>query len=424
LVHSRRIGTLFAVMTATVLAGLGFVVPSQAGASTKHGSTKHGSTHHGTASHVTHAKLTFAPASAPLSPPAIPPSGKAYLGAWVQPNASPGPYSGSAKVESEQAEMGEFQAQFGRPLGMVHVYQDWDEPVSNSLLDAISSSGAVPIVDWDCRSGVAGGNGSTVAIDSGTFNTLIRAFATQLKAYGKPVFLRWLWEPNLDQDGSTAGCLHQVGNTLAQDGANYVTAWKIIWNIFKGAGGVGATNVSFVWNPGLAGNISPAVLGDFWPGYQYVDWIGIDGYSRPSAQQGQCVPANAGFAQMFAATTTGCGNLYGTLSGSSFAGSGPAGSATLPIMIGETGATNPASNPNHQREFLEGSSGSILSEFQANDFPDIKAINYYDGTNPNLGDNATWTLAPSVVSGGAAPAGFDAFGILGASNIFSFLDPG
>jgi hypothetical protein len=412
-------------MAATVLAGIGFAVPSPAGASAKH-STKNGPAHHGTAAHVIHAKLTLAPAAAPLAPPAIPPSGKAYVGAWVQPSA-PGPYNGLVKVETEQADLGEFQAQLGRPLGLVHVYQNWDQPVSNSLLNAISSTGAIPIIDWACEG--TNGDGTTVAIANGTFDSLITAFATQLKAYGKPVFLRWLWEPNLDS-GGRATCEHQGSNTLAQDGANYAAAWQRIWNIFKGSGSnsVGATNVSFVWNPGLAGNIDPTVLSDFWPGYKYVDWIGIDGYSRPKRQQGTCVPKDALFAQMFDTSTVSSTcptpvSLYDTLSGSQFAASGPSGSATLPLMIGETGAENSSTNPNQQADFLEGSPGSILSDFQANKYPDIKAINYYDGTNPDFADEP-WTLASQIASGGTAPSGFDAFAILAANTHFSFLDPG
>jgi hypothetical protein len=408
-------------IAATVLAGgVGFSVASPAMASTKHHKV------HAQAASTASAKLTFAPTTpgGSLSPPAIPPNGKAYIGAWVQPNG-PGPFNGDTRVETELSGLGEFQAAIGRPLGMVHVFQNWDQAASNSVLNAISSTGAIPVIDWSCGS-TTGQNGSTVAIANGTFDSLITAFARQLKAYGKPVFLRWEWEPNLDQ-ASGASCLHQGTNTLAQDGLNYQHAWQRIYNIFKGSGAnaVGANNVSFVWNPGLAGNISTPVLQDFWPGYQYVNWIGIDGYSRIAPQQSQCVPANPTFVQTFATTTSGCVNLYATLSGPLFAGSGPLPTdPTLPIMIGETGATNPKGAPNHQRDYLEGSTGSILSAFQANQFPDIKAVNYYDGTNTQAGSAGTWTLQHQVAAGGTAPSGFAAFKILGASSQFSFVDPG
>jgi hypothetical protein len=414
---TRRVGVhmLLTALAATVLAGgVGFMVDSPAMASTRH--------------HAVHtrtaAKLTFAPSTAgTLSPPAIPPDGNAYLGAWVQPNG-PGPFTGDTRVETELSSLGEFQAELGRPLGMVHVFQNWDQAASNSVLNAISSTGAIPVIDWSCGS-ATGQNGSTAAIAKGTFDALITTFARQLKAYGKPVFLRWEWEPNLDQL-TNASCLHQTGNTLAQDGLNYTHAWQTIYNIFKGSGAnaVGANNVSFVWNPGLAGNISTPVLQDFWPGYQFVNWIGIDGYSRIAPQQSGCVPANPTFVQTFATTTSGCVNLYATLSGPLFAGSGGSGNPTLPIMIGETGATNPTGAPNHQRDYLEGSPGSILTAYQTNQFPDIKAVNYYDGTNTQAGSAGTWTLQTQVAPGGTAPSGFAAFRILGASSQFSFLDPG
>jgi hypothetical protein len=365
--------------------------------------------------------------AAPLSPPAIPPAEKAYLGAWVLPNGA-GPYPFNPRIETELANLGEFQAELGRPLGLVHVYQNWDQPMSNSILDVISSSGAIPIIDWSCLS-TSGAKGTTTAIKKGTFDSQIKAYAEQLKAYGKPVFLRWMWEQNIDPPfggASKPSCDHTVGNTLAQDGAGYVAAWRHIWNIFKNpTSGVGATNVSFVWNPGIAGNITPSVLQGFWPGYHYVDWVGIDGYSRPGKQQLTCstpINPNPTFAQLFAAT--GCTNLYATLSGPQFAASGPSGSKTLPLMIGETGATNQPNNPNHQRVYLAGNPGSILEDFQANMFPDIKAICYYDGTNTELGENGTWTLAPQVAQGGTAPSGFGAFATLANDPHFSFVDPG
>ena len=365
--------------------------------------------------------------ASPLSPPAIPPAGQAYLGAWVLPNGA-GQYPFNARIQTELANLGEFQAELGRPLGLVHVYQDWDEPMSNSVLNAISSTGAIPIIDWSCLS-ASGKNGSTTAIKSGTFDSQIKAYAEQLKAYGKPVFLRWLWEQNIDPPfggASKPSCDHTVGNTLTQDGKNYIAAWQHIWSIFKDpTTGVGATNVSFVWNPGVAGNITPSVLQGFWPGYHYVDWIGIDGYSRPGKQQLTCpspINPNPTFAQLFAAT--GCTNLYTTLSGPQFAASGPSGQPTLPMMIGETGATNQPNNPNHQRVYLEGNPGSILEDFQANMFPDIRAISYYDGTNTQLGSNGTWSLSSQVAQGGTAPSGFGAFAILAADPHFSYLDPG
>jgi hypothetical protein len=422
-VRPRRLIILLA--TATILAAVGVALPSLIGGSTN--ATKHQAA--GNATHIAHAKLTFAPVTQPgsLAPPAIPPSGEDYLGAWVQPNTTPGAYISDPKIETEEADLGEFQAQFGRPLGLVHVYQDWDEPVSNSLLDAISSTGAIPVIDWSCGS-VSGSAVTTSDVAAGDDDAQIISFAQQLKAYGKPVFLRWLWEPNLDSSGLRQECLHTAGNTEAQDGANYVAAWQRIWNIFKGSGAnsVGATNVAFVWNPGLAGDISTATLDDLWPGTQYVDWIGIDGYSRPYQQQDNCVPPEPNFAQMFATpSNSNCANpvnLYTTLTSTApFAG--PNGNTPLPLMIGETGALNPNGNPNHQTAFLEGSAGSILSDFQAGDFPDIKAVNYYDGTNPDFADEP-WTLDPQVESGGSPPSGFDAFAILGASPIFGFLDPG
>jgi hypothetical protein len=417
--HRAALRSLLLAVAGTALAGLTLVMPYSASASTPH---RHHAVHHAVLTAAQPSLVPAAQSSCAPACPAVPPGGEAYLGAWVQPNG-PGNYVGDARVETELSELGQFQAELGRPLGLVHVYQDWDQPVSNSLLNAISSSGGIPIIDWSCLSGT-GNDGTTTQIASGAFNAQITAFANQLKAYGKPVFLRWLWEPNLSAASFYNSCI-QVGKSpsATADGAEYVAAWNTIFNIFRGTGSVGANNVSFVWNPGLAGNISTAFLQDFWPGYSEVDWIGIDGYSRPTPQQQNCVGAQPTFAQMFAASA--CTNLYTTLSGSGFAGSGPTNSPQLPMMIGETGAVNLSTSPNHQAAYLVNSTTGILSDFSSNDFPDIKAISYYDGTNQQLGANGTWTLQSQPFSpGGSPPSGFAAFAQLAASPFFSFLDPG
>jgi hypothetical protein len=364
-----------------------------------------------------------------LAPPVIPGLNQAYLGAWVQPGAEG---HTSVAVQTELAQLGNFQAELGRPLAMVHAYQAWNFPVSNSLLNAISSTGAIPIIDWACPLGGSGLTGRdsvfTNAVVDGVYDQQITAYAQQLKAYGKPVFLRWLWEPNLGNASFYQDCIAQNPPAINAplDGPAYAAAWIHIWNIFKGSTGVGvgANNVAFVWNPGLAGNQNSSFLSDFWPapsgGNQYVDWIGMDGYSRTTTN-----PANPFFATMF----TG---LYNTLASCSF--QNPTDSCTpgpplLPMMIGETGTTNSMTAVDHQYNYLvETNSNSafegVLPFLKGGGFPQIHALSYYDGTNGNNIDLGPWTLSPVTFPGGTQPPGFTGFRQLADDPFFSFRDPG
>ena len=301
------------------------------------------------------------PAAAALRLPAVPPAGKAYLGAWVQPDStSRSPLAN----QFELAQLGNFQGILGRPLAIVHVYQGWKFPAKIATVSALAGSGAIPMIDWE--------HGDTlIHIAEGRDDAnLIVPYAKELKAYGKPVFLRWSWEPNVG---------HTVTPTFAQQ---YVAAWQHIVNVFRGPGGVGATNVAFVWNPGIAGSTFPHLLQSLYPGSSYVDWIGIDGYSRAGTS-----PPNQSFTQMF-------GKVYTTLTSASYGGK--------PIIIPETGS----SGATNQVPFLQ----SVVSALQSGQFPLVKGFAYYDGTNDNLGNNGAWTLVG---------AGLDQFANMARGSLFS-----
>jgi beta-mannanase len=369
--------------------------------------------------------------SGTAEPPQVPPAGEAYLGGWVQPFSQG---RSSTNVGTEFAELGNFQAEFGRPLAMVHVYQAWAQPADNSLLAAIANTGAVPVIDWACPTTATGpsSSGSTTDIASGTdtaTNNYIMAYAKELAAFGRPVFLRWLWEFNITGANWYQDCIQQGSRPVPSvDGPVFITAWQDIYNDFQSAG---ATNVSFVWNPGMAGNTSSAFLTSFFPGQQYVNWVGIDGYSRQNAIQGGSIQANPSFTQLFQTvycTIEGCGAF-----GSNPAVTGIAQGMGLPMMIGETGTTNqPGSTvlEEHQALYLQSaltalsnaspsSNGGLFSAIRALSYFDADYYNAQDTTDDDIGD---WTLTTQPYAPGEL-TGFPAFTALGQSSYFSFMDP-
>ncbi len=218
-------------------------------------------------------------------------------------------------------------------------------------MQKIVDQGAIPLVSWGCA--------STAAVASGQYDQLITSYATALKAFGHPVLLRWFWEMNL-RVAKDVACIGSNGP------AGFVSAWIHVWNIFHQ---VGATNVSFVWCPGISGGQIESA--QYFPGAAYVDWIGADGYDRKD--QG----AQA-FAQVF-------GAWY-----SAYAAYGK------PMMVGETGAT-----ATDQAAYLQGIGSALPSQF-----PDIKALVYFDAPGPA----DLWVLTPD---------GLQAYGQLARSPYFS-----
>ena len=62
-----------------------------------------------------------------------------------------------------------------------------------------------------------------------------------------------------------------TGTTAAQ----FVAAWRRIHGLFAAAG---ASNVIWVWNPNVISAEPQLELSAYYPGDEYVDWVGVTGY--------------------------------------------------------------------------------------------------------------------------------------------------
>jgi beta-mannanase len=166
---------------------------------------------------------------------------------------------------------------------------------------------------------------------------------------------------NLVGGSRAQACLGTLGST------GYIEAWQHIWTIFRQ---VGASNVAFVWCPSI---VSPDFAVPYYPGDQYVDWIGVDGYDRqqdPAAVIAELLP----FYQHWMADGK-------------------------PMMIGETGATT------DQASYL-----ADLASTLPVTFPGIKALLYYDSRS-----SSDWTLVDRP-----GDLGLDQFIATGQLAYFSF----
>jgi hypothetical protein len=358
------------------------------------------------------------PASAAtvLQPPSVPQSG-AYVGAWVAPSDQLEPQL-TRGISEEADQLDHFEAAIGRPLGFVHVFQSWTGVVENRGLNALSANGAIPMIDWAPPSE---STGALVSIIDGQDDAQIVRYADQLIRYGRPVFLRWFWEfnfPNSSRSKSAfAGC-HKLYGGTGTNAECFVAAWQRIYWIFKGNPAVdqappgnppppqGAYNVAFAWCPGIGGaytipTTSP-YISDYYPGDNYVDWIGIDGYDRQTA------PSAGGIDQVLVGSPGSPSNFYATWA-----------THDKPMMLGETGA--PLCTTGGPQNSCTSYSGDVQSTFLADletqlptQFPLIHAVGYFDTAS-----NATvWTLQNEPGS-----PGLTAFASMLAMPYFSFIDP-
>lgn len=152
----------------------------------------------------------------------------------------------------------ETDARIGRKPAIHLTYYAWaDDWASASQRDL--DAGKIPLVNWE-PDGIDFNH-----IVSGALDQTIDARANGAKTLGKPLLLDFAAEMNGDEAWS--------GN----DPKLYVSAYRHIHDRFVAAG---ATNVIWAWCPNVTdvdGRNRETM--DYYPGDEYVDWTGVDGYN-------------------------------------------------------------------------------------------------------------------------------------------------
>lgn len=181
------------------------------------------------------------------------------------------------------AELEAFERAAGRKPSLLMFHEGWARGrFDRALLSRISRRGMLPMVSWEpwdyevaSAKGISGRAGAEYALSriiAGSFDRYIREWAVGLRKWGHPVAIRFAHEMN--------GSWYPWGEGVNGNGAGeYVAAWRHVWEVFRRAG---ARNVIWVWSPNV---IFPGStpLERLYPGDEYVDWIGIDGYNAGTA---------------------------------------------------------------------------------------------------------------------------------------------
>jgi hypothetical protein len=298
------------------------------------------------------------PPPQPVPPPVgrlSPPAGSLYLGAYVSPTKGPGVGGGAAGVAA-------FENAIGRKIAYDLHFSSWTNAFNLYLLKDDAANGRVPLVALDC--------GDTDArVAAGADDSIIQAQAAAAKAYHHRIFLRYFWEFNLPAQSRRSVCYDPAtdlpNNRFSP--ALFKEAWRRIHRIYTQAG---ATNVIWIWDESGSG----AAPAEYYPGADYVDWVGIDYYDRTN------VPFLVNERPALNATAQ-----YGK-----------------PTMLCET-----AANPEYQAQYL----AQIAAAFPLN-YPLVEAVSIFDGAGGL--DGGDWSLTPGGVS---------AFASLGQLPAFSALPP-
>ncbi|HKP60736.1 MAG TPA: glycosyl hydrolase [Polyangiales bacterium] len=200
---------------------------------------------------------------------------------------------------------------------------DWTKVAASDL-----AAGKIPLVNWE----PAGIDFKKIA--DGSLDSTIKARASGAAGLGKKFFLDFAAEMNGDEAWS--------GN----DAKLYVDAYRHIHDLFEAAG---ATNVVWAWCP----NVTDVTGGnkqtlDYYPGDDYVDWTGVDGYNWGAGSGFQWQSFHDVFARIYPVLAT----------------------KGKPIVIGEMASDE---NGGDKAAWIDAMIPTLRS-----DFPMIKAVVWFD----------------------------------------------
>ncbi|MBV9866944.1 MAG: hypothetical protein JO316_16450 [Abitibacteriaceae bacterium] len=145
-------------------------------------------------------------------------------------------------------------------------------------LTRVRDAGALSLIKFsvqDSNFGATKKMAGLKEITLGVYDAYFQEAADAVKQFGGPVFIsinhemNGTWEPFSEAYDGSQGPAPKV------TAADFVSAWKHIVDIFRQRG---ANNAAFVWSPNVP-DVGPVPFTKYYPGDDYVDWIGASFYS-------------------------------------------------------------------------------------------------------------------------------------------------
>ena len=169
-----------------------------------------------------------------------------------------------------------FEKTFDKKPAMIMWYTDYSYDFPAEDCESVYKYGAVPHVVWEPW---LWGDEEKIKLDNiirGEWDRYIEDWAKDARDFKKTIFLRWGHEFNIEKYP------WGIGNN-DKDPEKYIKAFRHVHDIFKKAG---AANIKWIWC--LNNYPNPDENWNSWelayPGDEYVDWIGIDGYNWGTSQ--------------------------------------------------------------------------------------------------------------------------------------------
>jgi mannan endo-1,4-beta-mannosidase len=143
---------------------------------------------------------------------------------------------------------------------LVAYYSGWAQPFNVSYARMLHSHGAIPFVQIDPSFA------KVPAVAAGDYDTYLRSYADSVRDYGHAVVIGFGHEMN--------GNWYSWGYKNTSPTA-FKAAWRHLVTVFRDEG---AYNVTWLWTVNQQRPSGTRPIRAWWPGSNYVTWVGIDGY--------------------------------------------------------------------------------------------------------------------------------------------------
>lgn len=298
------------------------------------------------------AALAEAPAARALTAAALEaPAAAAEAALTGVPVPATGAYAGVAVNaqggQTWQQAFTDFEDKSGRRLAIHRMYQSWTAPTVSPLTRWDSLNGIIPALS------ISSPRWAEVA--AGAHDAHIVAQARAFKALGTPVLLTFNHEPEFDPDLGTP--------------SEYQAAWRHWVGIYRQEA---ASNVSFDFIMlGSSFGRGGAVANSFYPGDEFVDWLGVDGYNWYETKDQEWLS----FAQVMTGFRTW------------------AVGHNKPLYVAEIGSAEETGDPGRKATWIREMGATLRS------WPEVKAVSWFNWYPPvGTPDTFRFTLTSSEES--------------------------
>lgn len=151
------------------------------------------------------------------------------------------------------------------------MYQSWgdDDEFPRDWVEWANENNKVPLITWEpwkfSQTDFDQPEYRLHSIATGQHDIFLKKWLKQARDSGRPLFIRFAHEMN--------GNWYPWGDQVNSH-ADYREAWRHVVDVGKQ---VGATNITWVWSPNEV--MGTQNLDEYYPGDDYVDWIGISGFN-------------------------------------------------------------------------------------------------------------------------------------------------